>query len=273
MNFKAVEVPVLHARNLRKNIDSRVVLDDVSLHISPDEVVCVIGPSGAGKTTLLRCLDLLLPIEGVQIELFGKVIAEVACESLKQSGRVASRDTNHMRLHVAAELYRREIGFVFQEFNLWDDRSVLANMIEGPIHALKLPRRLAIPEAIELLDRFGLGAFAERRPSQLSGGQRQRVALARALAMRPKVLLLDEITSALDVEIVGEVLDMLRELARSGLPMLIVTHHLEFARSLAHRIVVLAEGRVIEEGPANEVLEDPKEVRTRAFISRILNAR
>jgi polar amino acid transport system ATP-binding protein len=242
-------MPVLEMRNLRKSFGDKVVLDDVSLSVASHEVVCLIGASGSGKSTLLRCCNLLEPANGGSISLFG----------VDLSGP-----------EVRGELVRRQVGIVFQSFNLFPHRSVLDNITMGPRRALKVPRANAERTARKLLERFSLSEKANDFPDRLSGGQQQRVAIIRALAMDPKLLLLDEITSALDPALVAEVLDVVRELARSGMPMLLATHEIEFARDVATTVVFLENGSIVEAGPPHQVLADPRDERTATFLRRYL---
>ncbi len=239
---------VLELRDVRKRFKDHEVLTGVSLALSRHEVVCLIGSSGSGKSTLLRCANLLERIDGGDIELFGQSLLDP---------------------RVDPDRVRRHIGMVFQSFNLFPHLSVIDNILLGPVHALKRPRAEVRAEALELLGRIGLATRADDYPDRLSGGQQQRVAIVRSLAMRPSLLLLDEVTSALDPTLVGEVLDLLTDLARQGTTMLVATHEMGFARNVAHRVAFLEGGRVIEEGPAQEVLDHPREAATRAFLERV----
>ncbi len=243
-------VPVLQLRDLTKSFGDKVVLDGVSLTVQPHEVVCLIGASGSGKSTLLRCCNLLEPASGGTISLFGVDLAGD---------------------EVRGELVRREVGIVFQSFNLFPHRSVLDNITMGPRRALGASKQAAEAKALQLLERFALAEKAHDYPDRLSGGQQQRVAIIRALAMDPRLLLLDEITSALDPALVAEVLDLVRELAATGMPMLLATHEIEFARDVATTIVFLEAGRIVECGPPSEVLTHPKDERTATFLRRYLD--
>lgn len=243
-------VSVLQLRDLTKSFGDNVVLDGVSLTVEPHEVVCLIGASGSGKSTLLRCCNLLEPASGGTISLFG---VDLAGDDVR------------------GELVRREVGIVFQSFNLFPHRSVLDNITMGPRRALGASKQDAEAKALELLERFALAEKAHDYPDRLSGGQQQRVAIIRALAMDPRLLLLDEITSALDPALVAEVLDLVRELAATGMPMLLATHEIEFARDVATTIVFLEAGRVVEFGPPSEVLTHPKDERTATFLRRYLD--
>jgi polar amino acid transport system ATP-binding protein len=235
-----------------KAFGDRVVLADVWLAVDAHEVVCLIGASGSGKSTLLRCINLLDPIDDGRILLAGEDISEPGLD---------------------ADRIRRRLGIVFQSYNLFPHLSVLDNVTLGPRKVLRQPRQAARQRATELLTRFGLGDEVAKYPDQLSGGQQQRVAIVRALAMAPDVMLLDEVTSALDPELVGEVLAVVRELKAEGMTMLIATHEMAFAREIADRVCFLDGGRILEEGPPEQVLGEPRVERTRRFLERILAAR
>jgi len=241
----------LRLEDVRKTFDGKVVLDRVSLQLAEHEVVCLIGASGSGKSTLLRCVDLLEPIDGGRILVRGEDVA----------GPRADRN-----------VVRRRMGIVFQAFNLFPHMSVLRNITLGPMQALGASRREADDQAKDLLGRFGLSARAAEYPDRLSGGQQQRVAIVRALAMKPEIMLLDEVTSALDPELIGEVLNVVRELAAQGMTMLIATHEMGFARDIADRVMFLDEGRIVEEGPPDRIFTDPQNARTRQFLDRIIEA-
>ena len=236
---------------VRKSFDGTLVLDGVSLELAEHEVVCLIGASGSGKSTLLRCIDLLDPIDG---------------------GRIVVRGLDVSEPGVNQNVVRRRIGIVFQAFNLFPHMTVLRNVTLGPVEALGVPRKEAAAEARELLSRFGLADRAGEYPDRLSGGQQQRVAIIRALAMKPELMLLDEVTSALDPELIGEVLGAIRELAEQGMTMLIATHEMGFARDIAHRVLFLDAGRIVEEGPPEKMFSSPQNPRTRAFLQRIIEA-
>jgi len=245
-------VPVaLEIEAVRKSFGSLLVLDDVSLAISEHEVVCLIGASGSGKSTLLRCVNLLEPIDAGRIAVDGRQITGPG---------------------VDVDKVRRGIGIVFQAFNLFPHLRVLDNVTLAPRRVLARPRETAEAAAIELLRRFGLEDKCYELPDRLSGGQQQRVAIVRALAMEPRLLLLDEITSALDPELVAEVLDVVRELAAGGMTMLIATHEMGFARDVADRVAFLDGGRILESGPPRQLLAEPKEPRTRQFLQRVIAA-
>lgn len=249
--------PVVSVRNVCCTLGGRTVLDDVSLEVMRGEVVVLIGPSGAGKTTLLRSLNHLEKVDSGDVVVGGVSIAHRSGNSGKKVGN--------------AELARRrrEIGFVFQHFNLFPHMTALENVWNGPVRVLGTPKDDARRDAMALLERVGLADKAQSRPSQLSGGQQQRVAIARALAMRPKVMLFDEPTSALDVEMVGEVLTVMRELAKEHMTMVVVTHEMRFARDVADRIVVMDAGRIIEDAPPTELFAAPRHERTKAFLSTL----
>ena len=245
--MSAVEIEGLH-----KSFGAAEVLKGVSLSVEEHEVVCLIGASGSGKSTLLRCINLLEPIDEGRIVVDGKEITAPGV------------DVNEVR---------KGIGIVFQAFNLFPHMSVLANVTLGPRKALGVPRARAEAEALELLERFGLSVRRDEYPDRLSGGQQQRVAIIRALAMKPRLLLLDEVTSALDPELVGEVLELVRELAAGGMTMVVATHEMGFARELANRVYFLDSGRILEHGPPEQIFSAPKEPRTQQFLARIVAAR
>ena len=249
--------PVVSVQRATCTLGGRTVLDDVSLDVMRGQVVVLIGPSGAGKTTLLRSVNHLEPLDSGEVLISGVSIGH--------------RDSSSRRKVGTTELARRrrEIGFVFQHFNLFPHMTAAENVWNGPVRVLGTPKDKARQDAIALLERVGLGDKAESRPSQLSGGQQQRVAIARALAMRPKVMLFDEPTSALDVEMVGEVLAVMRELARDHMTMIVVTHEMRFAREVADRIVVMDAGRIIEDAPPDQLFSQPQHERTKAFLSTI----
>jgi polar amino acid transport system ATP-binding protein len=241
----------LEIDQVRKAYGDKVVLDGMTFSVDEHEVVCLIGPSGCGKSTLLRCVDLLDPIDAGAIRLDGQVIT------------AKGTDTNAIR---------RRIGIVFQSFNLFPHLSVLDNLTLGPRRAHGVDRRTAEATARELLDRFGLGDKADEYPNRISGGQSQRAAIVRALMSDPEILLLDEVTSALDPELVGEVLGVIRELAARGLTMILATHEMGFARDVADRVCFLHEGRVLEDAPPAELFSNPKEERTQQFLRRVNEA-
>jgi len=241
--------------NVTKRFGTRLVLDQVNLTVNPGETVALIGPSGGGKSTLLRCLNGLNRFDSGEVRVGGHVLA---C-----TGARNSHGTSAVQV-------RRLLGMVFQDFQLFPHFTVLENVMEAPMQALKLSRTAAVERALGLLKRVGLADRAEAYPRQLSGGQKQRVAIARALAMKPRGLLCDEITSALDPELKNEVLEVLEDLKRDGMTLVMVTHEIGFARRAADRIVVLADGKVVEEGPPGEVIDRPQMPRTQLFLRRIL---
>jgi polar amino acid transport system ATP-binding protein len=241
----------LRIEGLRKSFGALEVLRGIDLVVAEHEVVCLIGSSGSGKSTLLRCINLLEPIDA------GRIVVE---------GEEITAEGVHL------DRIRRHIGIVFQAFNLFPHMTVLENVSLAPRKALKLSRAQAEAEATELLARFGLADKRDEIPDRLSGGQQQRVAIVRALAMKPDILLLDEVTSALDPELVAEVLNVIRELAVSGMTMLIATHEMGFARDIADRVCFLDAGTICEIGPPEQILSDPREPRTRQFLQRIIEA-
>jgi polar amino acid transport system ATP-binding protein len=241
----------LRLEGVRKSFGRLEVLHGIDLEVEEHEVVCLIGASGSGKSTLLRCVNLLEAIDAGSISLGGEEITAPGV------------DVNRIR---------RQIGIVFQAFNLFPHMTVLRNVTLSPRKSLGKPRRQAEAEADELLSRFGLADKRDEYPDRLSGGQQQRVAIVRALAMRPKLMLLDEVTSALDPELVGEVLSVIRELAESGMTMLIATHEMSFAREIADRVCFLDAGVILEQGDPETIFSSPKEPRTQQFLQRILDA-
>lgn len=241
----------LEVSGLWKSFGDLRVLRGVDLTMAEHEIVCLIGASGSGKSTLLRCINLLEPIDA------GRVVVE--------GEEITAPDVDVDRI-------RRRIGIVFQAFNLFPHMSVLDNITLGPRKVLKRQRRAAEAAATELLTRFGLADKRDDYPDRLSGGQQQRVAIVRALAMEPDLLLLDEVTSALDPELVAEVLNVIRELAAAGMTMVIATHEMGFARDIASRVAFLDEGRIVEQGPPAEIFSSPREPRTREFLQRIIDA-
>ncbi len=247
MTAEAIKIDDLH-----KSFGSNEVLRGINLSVLSHEVICLIGASGSGKSTLLRCINLLEPIDSGRISLLGQDI----------TGQ-----------RIDANLVRRQIGIVFQSFNLFPHMNVLRNVTIAPTKVLKTPRAQAEEEARALLDRFGLIDKADDYPDRLSGGQQQRVAIVRALAMRPQIMLLDEVTSALDPELVAEVLEVIAELASGGMTMLIATHEMGFARDIANRVCFLEEGMIIEDAPPAELFTKPKDERTRRFLRRIVEAK
>jgi len=241
--------PLLEVADLRKSYGDRVVLDDVDLRVDRHDVVCLIGSSGSGKSTLLRCLNLLEEIDDGTIAFDGREISDP---------RVDPRDV------------RGRIGMVFQSYNLFPHLSVLDNCTLAPRRVHGLGRRAAEDRARDLLDRFGLAEHVDQHPDRLSGGQQQRAALVRALCARPELLLLDEITAALDPELVGDVLTAVRELAEQGTTMVLATHEMAFARDVATSVCFLHQGRILEQGPPAQLFTAPREERTRQFLRRVL---
>ncbi|HEX4929773.1 MAG TPA: amino acid ABC transporter ATP-binding protein [Gaiellaceae bacterium] len=236
---------------VRKSFGKNEVLRGIDLDVAEHEVVCLIGASGSGKSTLLRCVNLLEPVD---------------------AGRILIGDEEITARGVDVNRIRRGIGIVFQAYNLFPHMSVLENVTLGPRKALGTPRRQAEAEATELLARFGLADKRDEYPDRLSGGQQQRVAIVRALALKPAVMLLDEVTSALDPELVAEVLNVIRELAAGGMTMLIATHEMAFARDSAGRVCFLDDGVILEQGPPAQIFSSPTEPRTRQFLDRIIAA-
>jgi len=256
-----MEETAIELRGIYKRFGDLEVIKGIDLTARRGEVVALIGTSGSGKSTLLRCANLLERPDAGQILFDG--------ESIEL--RTARDGTLRPARHEQITRVRAGIGFVFQNFNLWPHMSVLENVIEAPIHVSGLPRRQAVAEAEQLLDKVGLGEKKNAYPAFLSGGQQQRAAIARTLAMKPAVILFDEPTSALDPELVGEVLGVIRQLADEGRTMLIVTHEMRFARDVAHRVVFLDAGRIEEEGAPREVFGQPRSERCRAFLATHLS--
>ncbi len=236
---------------LHKSFGPNEVLKGIDLSVPAHDVICLIGASGSGKSTLLRCINLLEPISAGRILLAGQDITAPGV------------DANRVRRHV---------GIVFQSFNLFPHMTVLRNVTLAPVKALGTPKDAAVDAALELLARFGLADKRDEYPDRLSGGQQQRVAIVRALAMQPQVMLLDEVTSALDPELVAEVLDVIRELAAGGMTMLLATHEMGFARDIASRICFLEEGTIVEQGPPAELFTNPQDERTQRFLRRIVES-
>jgi ABC-type polar amino acid transport system ATPase subunit len=253
-------MPILRVEHLSKSFGATPVLKDVSLSVDKGEILIIVGPSGSGKTTLLRCIHCLeFPDRGAIL------LDDVPFGSSDGPGRHWRPDPQRI-----LDAKRRRVGFVFQRFNLVANLSALDNAAIGPRRVLGVPAPEARARAGSLLERLGLAEHAGKLPSQLSGGQQQRVAIARALSMEPVLMLFDEPTSALDPELVDEVLQTMRELARSGMTMIVVTHELDFAREVGDRLVFMDGGRIVEEGRPAEVFSRPREERTRAFLRRLL---
>jgi len=241
--------PRLKVVNLKKNYDAKVVLDGVDLEVFPGQIVAVIGSSGSGKSTVLRCVNLLEEILDGQIFLEGVEISEPDVDQDK---------------------VREQIGLVFQSFNLFGHLSILENITLALIHVKKMPKEEAKKKALTWLERIGLADKADSYPDKLSGGQQQRTAIVRAIAMEPKVLLLDEVTSALDPELVGEVLSLIKDLKASGTTILMATHELSFAREVADWVIFLEKGKILEQGEAKDFFDNPKEPRTKEFLTRMI---
>jgi ABC-type polar amino acid transport system ATPase subunit len=251
--------PIVVAASVTKQFGPLKALNNVSLSVLPGAVQCIIGPSGSGKSTLLRCINQLEKIDAGAITVAGELIGY-------------RRVGNELHELSDAEIARQRLktGMVFQRFNLFNHMTVLQNIIEGPLTVLKRPRREIIAEAMALLERVGLSEKRDSYPIELSGGQQQRIAIARALAMKPQVMLFDEPTSALDPELVGEVLNVMRDLAATGMTMIVVTHELGFAREVASDVVFMDKGEIVEQGPPQQVLVAPSQARTRDFIAAVL---
>ena len=240
--------PILSIEHLKKHFGDHIVLRDISFDVHQGDVVSIIGPSGSGKSTLLRCINFLeQPTDGV----------------IRFHGKNAQTEWNSAQYHA-------RVGMVFQSFNLFANMSVLENCVSGQMKVLRRSRKEAEDKALLYLEKVGMSPYRNARPAQLSGGQKQRVAIARALAMDPEVLLFDEPTSALDPEMVGEVLGVMRELAASGLTMLVVTHEMSFARDVSKRVIFMDDGLIAEDGDPQQLFTHPRQVRTREFLSRIL---
>ncbi|MFD9336250.1 amino acid ABC transporter ATP-binding protein [Streptomyces sp. NPDC060028] len=250
---------MVEVRGVHKSFGPLEVLRGVDLKVRAGGVTVILGPSGSGKSTLLRTINHLEKVNRGWISVDGDLI-----------GYRSSRGKLHELKDKEVRRQRTRIGFVFQNFNLFPHLTVLDNLVEAPVSALRRPRQEAEATARRLLDRVGLSDRADAFPLQLSGGQQQRVAIARALALEPKVLLFDEPTSALDPELVGEVLDVIKDLARAGTTMIVVTHEIGFAREVADTVVFMDAGAVVEQGPPGAVLDDPQHARTRAFLSKVL---
>jgi polar amino acid transport system ATP-binding protein len=250
---------MVDARSVRKRYGSNEVLAGVSLSVEKGEVLCIVGPSGSGKSTFLRCLNHLESINGGRIYVNGELMG------YRQVGNVLFE----MKPKDIAKA-RQAIGMVFQRFNLFPHLTALQNIIEAPIGVLGLDPEQAKALGLELLAQVGLADKGDHYPAQLSGGQQQRVAIARALAMKPKLMLFDEPTSALDPELVGDVLDVMKNLAKAGMTMIVVTHEMGFAREVADKVVFIDKGQIVESGTPKQVLDNPQEARTKAFLNKVL---
>ena len=241
---------IIKIEHLRKDFGNRCVLQDINFNVSSKEVVCIIGSSGSGKSTLLRCINLL---------------------EQPTSGKILYHDDDIITGDIPLANLRAKIGMVFQQFNLFNNLSVLENCVIGQMKVLKKSRAESEEMAVKFLTKVGMERFINARPSQISGGQKQRVAIARALAMEPEVLLFDEPTSALDPEMVGEVLKVMKDLAKSGLTMLVVTHEMSFAQEVANRVVFMDQGVIVEVNSPEVIFNAPEHKRTQEFLSRMLN--
>ncbi|SHG60279.1 amino acid ABC transporter ATP-binding protein, PAAT family [Thermosyntropha lipolytica DSM 11003] len=250
---------MIRALDIYKNFGHLKVLKGVSLTVEKGEVVAIIGPSGSGKSTFLRCLNRLETIDKGMIEVEGEIMVQNGPD-----GKAVYSDENRIAL------IRRKMGMVFQNFNLFPHKSVLENLILAPMLVNKVPREEAEKKALELLEKVGLKKKANNYPFELSGGQQQRVAIARALAMNPDIMCFDEPTSALDPELTGEVLKVMKDLALEHMTMIVVTHEIGFAREVANRVIFMDNGIIVEEGIAKEVIDNPKNERTREFLSKVL---
>ena len=247
-NKQRTDGPVLEISHLNKRYGDNEVLRDISFSVEQGDVTCIIGASGSGKSTLLRCINYLEQPTGGTIHFHGK-----------------NAETGWTRA-----MFHAKAGMVFQSFNLFNNMTALENCMTGQTHVLKRDKKKARENALLYLEKVGMLPYQDARPAQLSGGQKQRVAIARALAMDPEVLLFDEPTSALDPEMVGEVLSVIRNLAKTGLTMLVVTHEMSFARDVCSRVIFMDDGMIVEDSAPEEIFSNPKQVRTREFLSRIL---
>lgn len=238
---------ILEVKHLGKAFGSNQVLRDIDFSVSPGDVTCIIGPSGSGKSTLLRCLNML---------------------ETPSTGEINYHGTDITSKNVNVPEYRSKVGMVFQNFNLFNNMTALKNCTVGQVKVLKKSKEEAEKKALYYLEKVGMAPYINAKPKQLSGGQKQRVAIARALAMEPEILLFDEPTSALDPQMVGEVLEVMRDLAHESLTMIIVTHEMAFARDVADQVVFMDGGVIVEQGDARQVIEHPREERTRQFLAR-----
>ncbi len=252
------EIPMLRAVNVHKSYGDHEILKGINLDVDKGEVLCLLGPSGSGKSTFLRCVNHLETINAGRIYVAGALVGYN-----ERKGRLYEQNEKELCG------MRAKIGMVFQNFNLFPHMTVLENIIEGPVTVKREDPRTARRRAYGLLEKVGLRDWADRFPKQLSGGQQQRVAIARSLAMEPGLMLFDEPTSALDPELVGEVLTVMRDLAESGMTMIVVTHEMEFAKNVAHKVVFMDQGCVVEEGTPAQVFDNPREERTKAFLGSI----
>jgi polar amino acid transport system ATP-binding protein len=254
-----MSTPMVLAENVHQSFGKLEVLKGIDLAVQPGEVCCLLGPSGSGKSTFLRCINHLEKINGGRLSVDGSLVG------YRQDG-----DKLYELREKETAAKRAEIGMVFQRFNLFPHMTALGNIVEAPMRVRKQSKAEAVQAARQLLDRVGLADKVDAYPAQLSGGQQQRVAIARALAMQPKLMLFDEPTSALDPELVGEVLDVMRGLASDGMTMVVVTHEMGFARDVGDTVVFMDGGVVVETGPPREVIDNPQQERTRAFLGKVL---
>jgi polar amino acid transport system ATP-binding protein len=250
---------VMRAEEVHKSFGRLEVLKGVSVEVRKGETVCIIGPSGSGKTTFIRCINHLEKIDGGRITVNGRLIGY-----RERNGKLAEDSERSIAKQ------RTQIGMVFQRFNLFPHKTALENVIEAPVRVLGVPAKQAADDGVRLLTRVGLAEKCDTYPGKLSGGQQQRVAIARALAMKPALMLFDEPTSALDPEVIGEVLSVMEELAHEGMTMIVVSHEMGFARKAADRVVMMDEGRIIEEGTPEHFFDAPEQERTKQFLSQIL---
>lgn len=246
-----MERTMVELKNIQKSFSGNQILKGIDLKINTGEVVVILGPSGSGKTTLLRCINFLESADNGSVTVDNKT---VTCK------KASSRDILGLR---------RKTAMVFQNYNLFRNKTLLENVIEGPMIVRRATRKEATEKALMLLDKVGLAERKDNYPSQVSGGQQQRAGIIRALIMNPEVILFDEPTSALDPELVGEVLETIQAVAKTGITMIVVTHEIAFAREVADRVVFMADGKIVEQGPPSEVIENPKEERTREFLKRL----
>ena len=253
--------PMVLAESVCKNFGALQVLKGITLEVGKGQVLVMVGPSGSGKSTFLRCINHLEQVNAGRLYVDGDLIGYREKKRGDKLYEISPRD---------AAKQRRDIGMVFQHFNLFPHRTALENLVEAPMHVKGVKKAEAVERAKDLLDQVGLAEKATAYPAQLSGGQQQRVAIARALAMNPKLMLFDEPTSALDPELVGEVLEVMKKLAQEGMTMVVVTHEMGFAREVADQLVFMDGGVVVESGPPREVLANPKHERTKAFLSKVL---
>jgi polar amino acid transport system ATP-binding protein len=258
---QATGEPMIVFEGVEKRFGDNVVLADLDFTVAPGEHVTLIGPSGSGKTTILRLLMCLESVNEGTIRVAGRYLSH-----MEKGDKLVPADEKHSRE------VRKRIGMVFQQFNLFPNMTVRGNLIEAPTRVLGLSKDEANARAVELLDLVGLGEKIDEHPARLSGGQQQRVAIVRALAMQPRVMLLDEITAALDPELVGDVLEIVRELARGGLTMLLATHEMGFAKEIASQVCFLDAGQILERGTPQQIFEEPHEERTQQFLSRVVKS-